>query len=524
MKSVICLFAAVLSVAACGSVDSEIDDLTSASGKARRISWEGFVYVPAGASDDVAKAAARKQIKSAIGALRKPEIGIQDREALTGVTLKGREPLAVIDDSGVQRGAIERVRYRYEDNAIVRKGSTATQIQVPLMFGDYVARANEIAPACSDDPHGAPDSLWYHFMPQLASCTQAMKQELDAINLATAKLADSARQLAKIDAERRWVTVRASLAPIKDPPPLYPEYDRLWGFGSDRQLLVAYAFFGVDADERNSRDNSLIEYARFLRTLRAKYPKLSVTLTKPHALLLDFDVGGHFTASYEDVFRWVIDDTGFPANVGTDAAKRETLKQQVIDKLAERWIYWQLAVRVRRGNESRDMTVELRSFWGYEDGTPERRQQARWRYLEAMWHGDVFLYQGHSHFGHGPLEPTGYTSANFPSDRYQTMLVNSCLSFNYYDVDFLTMHPGGTRNLDVTVNGLPAYWTMLGQASANWLIGQIDGGNKTWGDILASMKVKPSWAPAGYDPLRVVNGELDNAYKPGSAPVTVELR
>src|SRR5207249_2672150 len=135
------------------------------------------------------------------------------------------------------------------------------------------------------------------------------------------------------------------------------------------------------------------------------------------------------SASYEDVFSWVIDNAAFPAAVGGDSAKREALKQQVIDKLAERWIYWQLPVRVRRGAESRDMLFQLRAYWGYEDGTPERRQAARWRYLEGMWHGDVFLYQGHSHFGHGPLEPSDYAAQNFP-DRYQTMLVNSCLSFN----------------------------------------------------------------------------------------------
>lgn len=51
----------------------------------------------------------------------------------------------------------------------------------------------------------------------------------------------------------------------------------------------------------------------------------------------------------------------------------------------------------------------------------------------------------------------GVQRREFP-DRYQVMLVNSCLSFNYYDEDFLRMHPGGTQKLDVVVNALPAYW------------------------------------------------------------------
>ena len=141
-----------------------------------------------------------------------------------------------------------------------------------------------------------------------------------------------------------------------------------------------------------------------------------------------------------------------------------------------------------------------------------------------MWHSDVFLYPGHSHFGHGPLEPTGYSAKNFP-DRYQSMLVNCLVSFNYYDIDFLQMHPGGSRNLEMVVHGLPAFWTMLGQSSAAYVIGLISSNGGTWAQVLAGMLVKPSWAPAGYDPLRVVNGELDNAFDPKTkGPIAVTVK
>ena len=154
------------------------------------------------------------------------------------------------------------------------------------------------------------------------------------------------------------------------------------------------------------------------------------------------------------------------------------------------------------------MTVELRTFYGYEDGSPEARQAARWRYLEAFWHADVFAYTGHSHIGHGPLEPWTYSGSNFP-DRYQVMLVNSCLSFNYYDEDFLAMHPGGTKNLDVVVNGLAAYWRGMGQATYDASL--VDGQDKTWRQLLTSMRVNLPWQ-SGYDPMRAVNGELDNEF------------
>jgi hypothetical protein len=279
-----------------------------------------------------------------------------------------------------------------------------------------------------------------------------------------------------------------------------------------------YAFFGIDNDERDPKDLSLIEYMRFLRTLKAKWPGLAVTKTDPHALLLDFSVGGKaVTAKYEDVSAWVIDGTGFPGSAATDAGERNKLLQQVIDKFAECWIWWDLPVSVAIGKQTRDMTLQLRCFWGYEDGKPEWRQAATWRYLEGMWHGDVFLYQGHSHFGHGPLEPTNYKSENFPS-RYQVMLINSCVSFNYYDADFVNMHPGGSKNLDIVVNGLPAFWTKLGEASANLVVG-LGSNGKTWQEALQGMIVKPSWAPQGYDPMRAVNGELDNGFEPGKVGV-----
>lgn len=499
------------------------DDLTSATGSEKRIDWQGYVYVAPGADDATIQKVIQRQVKSAIGALRAPEIGLQDRDALHSVDPKAwtREPLTVLD-AGKPSGQVQRIRYKYSDVALVRKKTTALQQPVALLFGDYAARAATLKPSCSDDQTTDADSLWFHFTPQQASCSKAMQKELDAINAAQKGL-DAAKQVSKAEVDRNFLTVRANLTAVKDPPVKYPEYDRLWGFGSDRTKLVVTAFFGVDADERNSQDVSLLEYLRFLRTLRGKYPQLAVTNTQPYASLLDFDAGGQkLVASYEDLFAWMLDDKQWPAAVGTDAAKKEALKQQVIDKFAERRIDWTLPVHVVRGKEARDMTVEIRCFWGYEDGKPEWRQAARNRYLDAFWNADVFLYEGHSHFGHGPLEPTGYTGANFPN-RYQVMLINSCVSFNYYDVDFLAMHPGGSQNLDVVVNGLPAYWTLMGQASASYLLGLIDGQNRSWANVLQSMVVKPSWAPAGYDPLRAVNGELDNTFD-GKQPVTVTVR
>jgi hypothetical protein len=144
--------------------------------------------------------------------------------------------------------------------------------------------------------------------------------------------------------------------------------------------------------------------------------------------------------------------------------------------------------------------------------------RARWRYLEAFWNADVFAYTGHSHFGHGPLEPWEYGTANFP-DRYQVMLINSCLSFNYYDVDFLRMHPESSAKLDVVVNGLPAFWDGMGQATAGYVAG-IVGGAQSYRQLLASMAVDLPWQ-SGYDPMRAVNGELDNTFDPSRGAIVL---
>jgi hypothetical protein len=523
-----------LALALCGcatlDADNQGDDVTSASGRVAVIEFDSYVYASPSADNGTIQRAIQAQVKSAIGALRTPEIAIQDRDALHNIdpATWRRETLTVASMSTVQR-----IRYHYRDTALLRlplstRATTTTQtpktIPLTMLFGDYVSRADRLRPLCSDDATTAADSLWFHFTPTQRQCAAAIVAESDAITRANTQLAPGS--VSQVELDRSFVTVRAELKPVATAPARYPEYDRLWGFGSNRTQLVVYAFFGVDSDLRNSTDNSLVEYMRFLATVRGRFPGFRVTDTRPYASLLDFNVDGQtIAATYDDITHWIVDNNGFPSAVGNDAARRERLKQQVIDRFAERWIYWDLPMRVTRGTASRDVTVQIRAYWGHEDGRPDWRQAARWRYLEGMWNGDVFLYQGHSHFGHGPLEPTGYMTNNFPADRYQIMLINSCVSFNYYDTDFLDMHPSGSRNLDMIVNGLPAYWTNMGEATGRAVIGLLDGGNKTWEALLRSMTVRPPWAPSGYDPIRAVNGELDNQFDPArGGPVSVTVR
>ena len=509
-------------VGACVAPDAESldpNDLTSVDGIEHTIEFDAFVDVAPGAGDDVARTAIHRQLKSALGALREQGVGVADRDAqrnLATMTLvRARKQVA-------GGGEVDRVRYHYRDVALVERTQLPTgPVDLTLLFGDYPAHAADLQPACVDEATDG-DSLWYHYAPRRTACRTVIAAEQSAINAEVPQLADPQTQIGRADAGRRFLATRATLTAATAAPTAWPEHDRLWGFAGDtsRTKLVVYAFFGVDHDLADPKDSGLVEYLRFQRELRTRLATLHVTETSPSAWLLDFTIDGQRLAgiTWADVERWVIDGTGFPAAIGTSTTKRAELLRQVITAFSERWIVWSMPVTAHRGGGDRAMTVEIRTWHGWEDGSPEIREHARWRYLEAFWHADVFAYTGHSHFGHGPLEPWEYSGANFPN-RYQVFLFNSCLSFNYYDEDFLAMHPGGSAQLDVVVNGLPAYWQGMGQASANYVAGVLSG-TQSWRQVLSSMAVNLPWQ-AGYDPMRAVNGELGNAFTPAGGAITL---
>lgn len=541
MRSWLCIPVLALGLVACGtdeaapesgaSLGPDYDDPiwqsggkedSSASAVVKQIDWDGFVFVPSGADDATAMASIKKQVKSALGAvLHSPKISLRDRDARSAVSPDSLVREAVTIPGNGQ--SLDRVRYHYHDLALVPKTYSPSTFSINTLFGDYEAHAGELRPICSDDPSVEPDSLWFHYDPTRSKCAAAIESERTQINADTAGLENPQTQVTESDAARRFLTVRASLTKTTALPTTYPEYDRLFGFGTDRTMVVVYSFFGVDADDANPHDWGMVEDLRYIRTLRKAFPDLHVTYTNPQVMLLDFYVDGQLQSgvTYDQMIQWVLDGSGWPAQA-TTSAQRTSLLEQARDKLRERWIYWQLPLSVSYQGETRPMTLELRTYYGREDGQPDWRQAARNRYLEAFWHADVFSYTGHSHFGHGPLEPVGYNGGNFP-DRYQVMLFNSCVSYNYYDVDFLEMHPGNATNLDVVANGLPAYWPGMGESTAKYVLGLIDGKDRSWIDVLNSMRVTVSGLPANYEPMRAVTGDEGNAFDPKAGKLTVSV-
>ena len=530
------LIALVAAPAAC-SLPSPVDsaaaggELTGVTSAERGIHFQSYVYVPIDASDDAIKTAIARQVKTGIGALRTPKVSLDDRAAQSNLdpSTWTRRSMTVVQ--GATTRPVQRISFKYDDRAVVTNALAArSAVDFVMLADDYAQHVDPLKTDCSDDATTDTDSLWYHYYPQGASCRARVQAELDAIAAETSALSsgssdggggNASDRIGPAEAGRWFMPVTAKLDPPKLPAENYsPEYDRLYGIGTDKSELVVYAFFGVDTDENNPDDLLAQEAMKFLRTMLAAQPSFRPTRTDPYALLLDVYVDGKKIdgVTYERIFQWIVDKSGYPSEVGTDAAKIDALRRQALSKFVERWIYWELPVNVSGSGASKDVTIQVRSFYGYEDGSAEARQRAEWRYLEAFWYGDVFLYNGHSHFGHGPLEPTSYGPQNF-NDRYQIMLVNSCISYNYYHEDFLRMKPGGSKNLDMVVNGLPSYVLDGGVATARLLTGLIDGQQHSYLDLLSSMKLDFPWGETGYDPMRVVDGELDNVFSQTKSPL-----
>jgi hypothetical protein len=61
----------------------------------------------------------------------------------------------------------------------------------------------------------------------------------------------------------------------------------------------------------------------------------------------------------------------------------------------------------------------------------------------------------------------------------------------------------------------------MGESTAKYLIALLDGGNKTWAQLLDAMKINEPWGESNYEPMRGVNGELDNAFDAARTPITV---
>ena len=496
-----------------GDEMSAEDDLTSVTARSRSLAFDGYVYVSASASDSEILNAVRAQTQTAFGALRTAEIGVNNRE-LKAVDVKTftKTKVTVVDTANpsAPSSAMLKVRYRYTDNAVVPVSmAKRSAIGLAVMSPDYRNQTSRILKECTSNDSHAQDfasSIWYVFDPSLSTCRSAMAAEQKLIDAANAKLLDPTSEISKEESQRLYLTTTVKLGADKTNKGLsYPEYDRLFSGGVKKDTLIIGLVNGfLDHGAKDATDSGYSEWMDTLRQL-SNVRKFELASIEPAEDLSTFSVNGKTvtSASFQDLIAWEVDGK-LPA--GLTYADRAALKQAVGAKLVQHWVTLAAPVKVTLGSgAAKPFTIQVASYFGSDSSqAPHKR---------AIKNSDVFVYNGHSYIGYGPLYPSNFSAADFPAS-YQLLFIDGCVSYNYYEKDYIPLKAGGTQNLDLITNGLEAPAWNSGNAVGKLLAKMIDGSWSSYSTLLT--------AASQTDSLRVVDGELDNAFNPKKTPITLK--
>lgn len=489
------------------------DDLTSVTARSRSLAFDGYVYVSANASDSEILSAVRSQTQTAFGALRTAEIGVNNRE-LKAVDVKTftKTKVTVIDTANpsLPGTPMLKVRYRYTDNAVVPKSmAKRSAIGLAVMSPDYRNQTQRVLKECTANDSEAQEfssSLWYVFDPSLSACRTAMAAEQKLIDAASEKLPDPTTQISKEELKRLYLATTVKLGADKTNKGLsYPEYDRLFSGGVAKDKLVIGIVNGyLDHGAHDASDSGYSEWMDTLRQV-SKVRNFKLASIEPVEDLSTFSVNGKTvkSASFQDFIAWEVDGT-LPA--GLAYSDRDALKKAVGAKLVQHWVTLEAPVTVKVGTAAeKPFTIQLLTYFGSESSSgPHKR---------AIKNSDVFVYNGHSYIGYGPLDPSNFSASDFPSS-YQLLFIDGCVSYNYYEKDYIPLKVGGTQNLDLITNGLEAPSWDSGNAVGALLAKMIDGSMSSYATLLK--------AASSTDSLRVVDGEVDNTFNPTKTSILVK--
>ena len=510
------------------SVDENAVDqeLTSNTALARTLNFAGYVYVDAGASDSTILATVRRQTQSAFGALREANVGVNSRE------LKDVDPKSFIKskvsvvDTGNPAAAPKpmlRVTYRYTDNAVVPKTmARSSALSLGVLNGNYQWQSDRILKECTNgDKHAVEfqGSIWYVFDPSLSNCKTAITAEQQTIDADKKKLKDVKTLVSLSEVNRLYIPLTMKLVAAKtNTGASYPEYDRLWNGGVQKGKLVIGMVNGLMADWAAGEKHDTIDdegYDMWFEGLREIFkvrPGFKLVKSDPAADFLTYTAGGVTVkaASFNEVIGWELDGS-FPSTVPAD--KQHDLRVAIGDKILKHWLTFEVPVQVKiGGGATQTVTIQLNTYFGAEtDDTPHKR---------AVRNSDIFVYNGHSYIGYGPLDPKNFSSSDFPSS-YQIMFINGCVSYNYYEADYKPLKVGGTRNLDLVTNGLESWVNGSGPAMGRFVGAIIDSKQNSYSQILKAAEFTGFGYAWGQDALRVVDGELDNVWSPTKTPIVV---
>ncbi len=499
------------------------EDLTSLTARARKLEFAGYVYVDEGASDDTIVRAVKQQTQSAFGALRTAKVGVNSRE-LKDVDKSTflKTPVEVIDPAN--RAApprkMTKVAYTFTDNALVPiPMATRSALSLALLGNGYASKTDRILPECTDNDKEAKEfvgSIWYVFNPSVAACKPAMVKEQQKIDADHRGLTD--KQVTPSEINRLYIPMQAALKPTTQTTATkYPEYDRLYSGGVEQGKLVIGMVSGMMADWAAGEHHDTFEdggYPMWYEGLREVFKArkgFKLVGVEPQADALKFKVGTTNVtfASFDDVIAFELDNRN-PA--GITYSNRNALRKVIADTLVRHWLTFEVPVQVTMGGQTKPVTIKLQSYFGAEtDSTPHKK---------AIKTSDIFVYNGHSYIGYGPLDPSRFQASDFPPS-YQVMNVNGCVSYNYYEKDYIPLKQGGTKNLDLVSNGLESWVNESGPAMGRFVGAFIDGKQNSYKEILKAAQFTYYGYDWGMDALRVVDGEVDNKYTPTRSPITV---
>ncbi len=527
----VALAACLLAVAGPGCAgDDEVaesSDLTSLTARERILTFEGYVYVHPDASQDEIMEAVLAQTRSAFGALQLQSVMVATRE-LANVDPKKlvREPLTLVEADGSEWQTL-RVRYLYEDQAVVPKTmSHRTALSMGLLHGDQAAQLERIYKECTKNTAEEREmgaDVWYAFEPTLEKCQKAMTAEQELIDEARARLSSPERQVVSEEVERLYIPITARLAPKPQAAArLYPEYDRLWAGGIEPgKLHIGLVNGMIDHPEPGKPhhvvdDSGYWEMLAEMEVILTERSNMKVVATDPPTDLTKFTVNGKPVTGvgFKDFIDWELYDTSWPS--GLSAADKLALRKSVAERLHRRWITFSEDVSVRIGSgAAKDVQIVINQYFGAEeDIEPYRR---------AIRSSDVFLYNGHSYIGAGPLDPANFDASDFP-ESYQILFIDSCVSFNYYNKDYFSYKERGSRDLDTITNALESFSDGAGAAQGHFVNALISGEQPSYKKLLSVASTTGTDYAWGKDALRVVDGEIDNRYDPEAKRIKVSRR
>lgn len=502
------------------SESSEESDLTSLRGQSRSLQFQGIVYVARGASDSEILNAVHAQTKTAFGPLKQHEIGVNDRE-LKGVspsTFVKRE-VTVVDTtkSGDKGSPMLEVRYTYADDAIVPESlATKSTLDIALLGPDYRGKQTEILEKCTANNAEARDfagDLWYVFEPDRSSCRTVIQKEQDGIAAARIKLTDPTSQVPLVESRRIYLPATIALGPdATNGKDSYPEYDRLFTGGIKKGKLIISLLNGtIDHDPPAGGlqdDSGYGEWMASLQEVFAAQPGFEVYDIEDDVDVESFELSSGKVIdglAFQD-FVAQHDGTALPGDLSYDEEREVT--KQFAERIVDHWVTFRVKGRVKIGTKrEKDVEIRLQTYFG------EAYSTEPFKY--AIKNSDVFLYNGHSMIGNGPLDPKNFSTSDFPAS-YQILFVDSCISYNYYSADYIPLKSGGTKNLDLVTNALESPSWQSGYALGQFIVTLIDGKNATWLELLESAEATGSG-------MRVVDGELDNVFDGTKTPIKLSL-